>query len=126
MFSFVDDLTLLKYLGVVTRPPKAPKIIPVNWHLPPSGWLKVNIDVVASSASSLAADGGVFRTSHEFLGGCFAIFLGSVTAFEEEICAALYAIEAAQRFLGIKFGLKVIQVMLRIISPRSNSLLLEI
>ena len=38
--------------------------VQVFWRFPKVGWIRVNIDGVASSASSFASYGGIFKDSH--------------------------------------------------------------
>ncbi|PON37013.1 Ribonuclease H, partial [Trema orientale] len=80
------------------RPPKAPRILEVQWHVPPVGWLKVNTDGSAFGSPGLAGCGGIFRTSRGFFKGAFAISLGKCFAFEAELAGAIHAISYSWDF----------------------------
>ncbi|KAK0575059.1 hypothetical protein LWI29_033415 [Acer saccharum] len=98
MKNSVAELQTLHRLHVSGRPPKAPRILEVNWHPPPPGCLKVNTDGAAFGSPGLAGCAGVFRTCRGFVRGCFAIPLGVCFAFEAELAAAVHAIDYAWTF----------------------------
>ena len=93
-----EDLIILHNLRIKGRPPDGPSIIPVKWNLPPSGWIKVNIDGAARGSPGKAGCGGIFRTCRGFIKGCFSLFLGTRLAFEAEIMGFILAIEFAYKF----------------------------
>ncbi|KAK2657980.1 hypothetical protein Ddye_011032 [Dipteronia dyeriana] len=98
MKNSVDELQILQRLHVSGRPPKAPRILEINWRPPPSSCLKVNTDEAAFGSPGFAGCAGVFRTSRGFVKGCFVIPLDVCFAFEAELVAAVYAIDYAWTF----------------------------
>lgn len=74
MNNMVDDLLVLRHLGVVSMPRKAPKILPICWLLPNAICIKVNIDMAAVGAPSVA-DGGVCLLLMEHLSKCVLLSL---------------------------------------------------
>ena len=57
--------------------------------------IKVNTDSATFGNPGLAGSIGIFRTSHGFVKGCFAIPIGIGFAFEAELAAAIHAISFA-------------------------------
>ncbi|KAK3217683.1 hypothetical protein Dsin_011653 [Dipteronia sinensis] len=98
MKTSVDELQTLHRLHVSGRPPKAPRILEVNWHPPPLGCLKVNTDEAAFGSPGLAGCAGVFRTCRGFVKGCFVIPIGVCFAFKAELATAVHAIDYAWTF----------------------------
>ena len=95
MKNTIDDLTILRKIGVQGLPSKAPRIIHVPWTPPPCGWIKVNTDGAANGNPGLAGCGGVFRTHRGFFKGGFAFHLGMAFAFESELMGVIKAIDFA-------------------------------
>ena len=69
--SNYNELSILNKLYVEGFLRKASSVKLVYWHLPFSGWLKVNID--GSAEGSLSVDGcdGIFRNCQGFVISCF-------------------------------------------------------
>lgn len=63
-----------------------------------ASWIKVNTYRAALGAPGLATGGGVFCTSLGFVKGCFAVPLGNKLPFEEELLAAIFALETCWRY----------------------------
>ncbi|CAN6546588.1 unnamed protein product [Malus baccata var. baccata] len=89
------DRQLLVSLGISPNPCKAPSIVPVLWHPPPSSWVKVNTDGLAKGNPGPAACGGVFRDSAGYFLGGFSLCLGHRTSFYAELHAVILAVELA-------------------------------
>lgn len=89
------DRQLLVSLGISPNPCKAPSIVPVLWHPPPSSWVKVNTDGLAKGNPGPAACGGVFRDSAGYFLGGFSLSLGHRTSFYAELHAVILAVELA-------------------------------
>ena len=53
--------------------------------------IKVNTDSATFGNPGLAGSIGIFRTSHGFVKGCFAIPIGIGFAFEAELVATIHA-----------------------------------
>ena len=98
MRNTLAELQILHCLHVPAKMPRAPRIVEVQWQLPPMGWLKVNTDGSAFGNPGLAGCGGIFRTSRGFFKGAFAIPLGKTFAFEAELVGAIHAISYAYDF----------------------------
>ena len=98
MRNSLNDLQILHCLRVQAKPPRAPRIVEVQWQLPPPGWLKVNTDGSAFGSPGLAGCGGIFRTPRGFFKGAFAIPLGKSFAYEAELVGAIHAISYAFDF----------------------------
>ncbi|KAK2638050.1 hypothetical protein Ddye_025845 [Dipteronia dyeriana] len=90
MKNSMDELQTLQRLYVSGRPPKASRILEVNWRPPPPGCLKVNTDGVAFGSPGLTGCAGFFRTCRDFVKDCFA--------FEAELAAAVYTIDYTWTF----------------------------
>ncbi|KAK2643687.1 hypothetical protein Ddye_018882 [Dipteronia dyeriana] len=106
MKNSVDELQILQRLHVSGRPPKAPRILEVNWRPPPSGCLKGNRDEAAFGSPGLAGCAGVFCTCRGFVKDCFTIPFGVCFAFESELAVAVYAIDYAWNFGWRRLWLK--------------------
>ncbi|CAN6545200.1 unnamed protein product [Malus baccata var. baccata] len=89
------DRQLLVSLGISPNPCKAPSIVPVLWHPPPSSWVKVNTDGLAKGNPGPAACGGVFRDSAGYFLGGYSLCLGHRTSFYAELHAVILAVELA-------------------------------
>ena len=79
------DLTILRGLGVPSRPRRAPLFIPVHWLPPQVGWVKLNTEGMAQGAPGRAAAGGVFRDHRGVVIGAYYFDIGICTAFLAEI-----------------------------------------
>ncbi|KAK0578736.1 hypothetical protein LWI29_015418 [Acer saccharum] len=88
----------LQRLHISSRPPKAPRILEINWRPPPPGCLKVSTDGAAFGSPGLAGCAEVFRTCRGFVKGCFAIPLGVCFAFKAELAIAVHAIDYTWTF----------------------------
>ena len=95
MTNSVEDLIIVKNLNVSIKPPKAPRIVEVNWFFSPLGWIKVNTDDAIFGNPGLASSAGIFYTSRGLIKGCFAIPIGIGFVFEAELTAAIYVISFA-------------------------------
>lgn len=49
MRNSVAELCIMRWVGIIGRPSKAPKIIEVMWHAPPIFQVKINTDGVAQA-----------------------------------------------------------------------------
>lgn len=61
MYNSQDDLICLHSLHLRGHPKKSPRIVELQWMLPPPGWVKCNTDGSALGTLGLAKCGGVFR-----------------------------------------------------------------
>ena len=98
MRNCLEDLLITHKLKIPRLPPKANSIVEVRWNLPPTGWLKCNIDGSALGAPGLSGCGGIFRTCRGFSKGCFSFFIGVGHAFEAELLGFILAVEKAKEF----------------------------
>ncbi|KAK9930542.1 hypothetical protein M0R45_027578 [Rubus argutus] len=95
MKNSVDDLCILRRIGILGRPSKAPKIIEVIWQSPSVFQVKINTDGAARGSPGLAGFGGIFRDHLGRVLGCFAGSLGTAYALEAELHAVVHAIHLA-------------------------------
>ena len=93
----VMDITILRGLGVQSRPRRAPLCIPVHWLPPQVGWVKLNTDGMAHGSPGRAASGGVFRNHMGVVIGAYCFDVGIGTAFLAEISALIQGIEYAHQ-----------------------------
>ena len=98
MKNSVEDVSILRKLGVQGLPSKAPNIIAVHWLPPPPGWIKINTNGAANGNPSFAGCGGVFRSHRGFFKGGFASPIGMAFAFEAELLAVIKAIDYALQY----------------------------
>ncbi|XP_058746270.1 uncharacterized protein LOC131619157 [Vicia villosa] len=94
-----DSMTcfaMLKAFGIEIHPRRQLRYTEILWCPPPIGWVKCNIDGVASGSPMLTACGGIFRddkADHLF---SFSAFLSGGTPVFSEFMAAILAIEKAK------------------------------
>lgn len=79
-------------LGVPPNHCTAPKVSPVVWHPPLSGWVKVNTDGMSKGNPGISASAGVFRDSWNNFCGAFVMPLAIRNWFFAELHAILQAI----------------------------------
>ncbi|KAK2642030.1 hypothetical protein Ddye_023793 [Dipteronia dyeriana] len=94
----VDELQILQRLHVFGCPPKASRILEVNWHPPLLSCLKINMGRATFGSPGLAGFAWVFHTYRGFVKGCFAIPLGVCFAFEAELVVVVHAMDYAWTF----------------------------
>ncbi|KAM1861529.1 hypothetical protein ACFX13_013590 [Malus domestica] len=70
MKNYVDELCILRVIGLFDRPAKSPHVIEVLWKPPSLHWVKVNTNGAACGSPGLAYTGGTFR-DHFGTGGIF-------------------------------------------------------
>ncbi|KAL8502786.1 hypothetical protein ACS0TY_021777 [Phlomoides rotata] len=92
MDGSVQELMIMRSLGVAGRPrqPRAP--IPVHWFPPQAGWYTANVDGSASLAPGCLYVGVVFRNSRGFFAGAFCTPVGRGYPLEAELAAILHSI----------------------------------
>ena len=95
MKNSVDDLCILRRIGILGRPSKAPKIIEVRWQTPSIFQVKINTDGAARGSPGVVGFGGIFRDHLGHVLGCFAGSLGIAYALEVELHAVVHAIHLA-------------------------------
>ena len=95
MKNTITELCILHRIGIRGRPPKAPRIVEVMWHVPSISCIKINTDGAARGSPGLAGFGGIFRDHLGRVLGCFAGNLGLATALEAELQAVIHAIQIA-------------------------------
>lgn len=82
MSSSVAEFSILKYFKVTGHPPKADRIIQVDWISPPCGWIKVNnSNGTAKGCPGSAGGGAIFKDKMGAVLGCFAAFYDVVDSF---------------------------------------------
>ena len=95
MHNSIQDLRILKCFGVTCRLRHAPRIIEVNWHPPPLGWIKINSDGAWRHESGRGGYGAVFRDYKSHVIGAFASNLDIPSSVAAEVMAVIKAIELA-------------------------------
>ena len=95
MFNSLNELQILSSLRIRGVPRKAPSIVSISCHPPPSGWIKANTDGSSLGSPGAAGSGGIFRTARGLPRGAFTFSTGSSFAFLAELQAAIKAIEIA-------------------------------
>lgn len=91
-------MAILHKLGVQVVHPKAPKVIPIDWILPPFDWIKVHTNGAVSSCLDRAGYGGIFYTYRGFYKGGFGILMGMAFAFEAELLVVIHAMDYAMQY----------------------------
>ncbi|XP_058756625.1 uncharacterized protein LOC131629842 [Vicia villosa] len=94
--SSMINFSLLKRFDIRINPTRSIRHIDVLWSPPPVGWIKGNIDGVASGSPSISSCGGIFRDHMGDHIGSFCNFLGEGIAELAEYSAVMVAIEKAQ------------------------------
>ena len=108
MRNYIFDFNVLKNFGINTRSGKVLSPLHVQWKIPSSGWVKINIDGAAKGFSSLVTCGGIFcGNMEEFISGFFA-FLDVQTALVVEFYGIIHVIEQAQKMVLLVYDLNVI------------------
>ncbi|KAL6224666.1 hypothetical protein ACLB2K_003521 [Fragaria x ananassa] len=97
MRNSVDELCILRALGMNGRTSKPHQIREVNWHAPNAFEFKVNTDGAARGSPGPAGYGGIFRDHWGNCMGCFAGSMGIATALEAELQAIIHAVSMASR-----------------------------
>ncbi|KAK9282857.1 hypothetical protein L1049_011081 [Liquidambar formosana] len=95
MGNSVLDLQILQGLNLKGIPRKAPKIIPVVWHLPIADWVKVSTDGLAKGNPGPTASGSVFRNCRGFVKGFYGLSLGIRSAFFAKLKSVILAVSFA-------------------------------
>lgn len=90
MNNLIDDLMVLRRLGVAGMPQKAPHILLIYWLFPNAGWIKINNDGASLGTPGIAGVDGIFCTSRGIIKVAFAIFLSRKYAFEAKLLAVIY------------------------------------
>lgn len=95
-----------KCFDICIYPRKLSSTIDVLWSPPPCGWIKCNIDRVASGSPMLTAYGGLFRDENVNQLINFSTFLDFETPVFAEFLAAIIAIEKAKELNWLKLWLE--------------------
>lgn len=72
-------------------------VVPVIWHRPPPGCIKINTDGAARGRTGKASCGGVFRDCTGSILGAFSESCGHLTAIEAELQGVIRAVDIAWR-----------------------------
>ncbi|KAH6776357.1 hypothetical protein C2S52_013918 [Perilla frutescens var. hirtella] len=95
MHNTMEDLSILRAVGVKGRI-QHPKVIKtVIWKPPPRGWVKINTDGSAVSEPGNLACGGIFQNHMGSVIACFHENLGVGFVYEAELWGAILAIDFA-------------------------------
>ncbi|XP_019430144.1 PREDICTED: uncharacterized protein LOC109337590, partial [Lupinus angustifolius] len=92
--SLLDSL-IIRSLKVQVNYRKSPRILEVNWKLPPFGRVKINTDGAARGHPGHAGGGGIFRDHNGLFMGAFSTYFGIHDALYAEISSAFLAIQQA-------------------------------
>ncbi|CAA0822218.1 Polynucleotidyl transferase- ribonuclease H-like superfamily protein [Striga hermonthica] len=91
----------------------------VKWNAPPSGWMKVNTDGMASGSPGNAAIGLLFRNGEGKVVFCFSATIGIRFAFQADLLAAIRAIDRYFFIPGKKVRIDIIEEQRSITSSLS-------
>lgn len=91
MYNIVQELRVLKSFGVGCNP-RRPRIVEVNWHPPPFGWVKINTNG-AWSGLGVGGYGAIFRDDKVVFMGAFFSSLDIPSSVAADVMAVIKAIE---------------------------------
>ncbi|KAL6204387.1 hypothetical protein ACLB2K_021655 [Fragaria x ananassa] len=97
VWDSVDELCILRALGINGRTSKPHQIREVNWHAPNAFEFKVNIDGATRGTLGPAGYDGIFRDHLGNCMGCFAGSMGIAIALEAELQAIIHAVSMTSR-----------------------------
>ncbi|XP_058763565.1 uncharacterized protein LOC131637016 [Vicia villosa] len=94
--SYVSSFSILKAFDIDIHQRNPLTTVEFIWCPPNRGWIKCNIDGVASGNPYLATCGGLFRDDKVTHLTSFGVFLGNGSSVFAEFMAAILAIEKAK------------------------------
>ncbi|XP_058776464.1 uncharacterized protein LOC131650775 [Vicia villosa] len=96
--SSIANFALLNRFDIRINISRSIRSIDVLWSSPPVGWIKRNIDGVATGSPSISSCGSIFRDHMGDHLRSFCNYLGEGKAEMAEFCAVMVAIEKVRDF----------------------------